>query len=168
MKIVLVLLCTVTSYTYGQVTKENLLGKWSLLTFHVDSILIVDVQNPMNVVRQNMYQLKKAKPDYSSADSLEYMNKIITGLKPFENYFIEFDRNGTYRNSKIMRGRLTNDIEEGQFQLLELTQILIQVDKEGRTFENRIELIDKSLRLFINIGDRETVMTFKKSTENTH
>jgi hypothetical protein len=166
MRIAIILLCTLTSYSYGQVSKENLLGKWSLLTFHVDSTLIVDVQNPMNVVSQNMYQLKKANPDYSSTDSIEYVNQIITGLKPFDNYFIEFHKNGTYRNSKIIRGRVTQDIEEGQFILVESAQTLIQVDKEKRTSENKIELSNKSLRLFIEIGDKKTIMTFKKNGEN--
>lgn len=166
MRTVIILLCTLTSYSYGQVTKKDILGKWLLIEFQADNTLIVDTQNPMNVVNQNMHQLKKIKPNYSSTDSVEYVNQIMTGMATFDNYFIEFFKSGEYRNTKIVRGRVTNETEEGKFKFIKSRQTIIQVDKKQRTSENRIEMSNKVLRLFIDIGDKKAIMAFKKSDEN--
>jgi hypothetical protein len=158
--LILILLSSISSY--GQITKKDILGKWFIKNYQVDSLVIVDNKNPLNVVRQNMYQLKKIKPDYSPSDSIEYATQVIKNMNSFENYFIEFRKDGTYKNTKIVRGQVTKDTEEGQFELVKSKQTLIQVDSQKRTSENKIEIENDLLRLFINIGDRKTIMTFEK------
>lgn len=147
---------------HGQVTQEQLLGKWYLQTFHIDSMLVIDKQNPMEVVRQNMHRLKEMKPRYTAADSTAYAEDVLRKIAAFDQYFIEFLEDGTYRNTKIVQGRVTADIEEGQFKLIDSGTALVQEDKAKRVSTSSIEINDGILKLVFNVADRKTTFRFER------
>jgi hypothetical protein len=160
--LVLLMLCMVSFCSFGQVTAEQLLGKWYLRTFHIDSMLVIDRQDPMKVVRQNMHRLKEIKPAYKPADSAAYAEDVLKKIAAFDHYFIEFLADGSYRNTKIVQGKVTADIEEGQFRLIDSGTALVQEDKANRVSTSSIEINDGILKLVFNVGDRKTIFRFER------
>ncbi len=164
--ITILLVFTLADNSFGQVTEKNILGKWFLTKFQVDSMLTIDKHNPTNVVLLNINQLKNVKPGYSSSDSVEYANQIMSRMKVFENYFLEFLEDGTYQNTKLARGQKTNGVQSGKFRLKESNKILVQVDADNRTTESSIEINNSVLKIFMNIADKKTIMTFEQIEKN--
>jgi hypothetical protein len=163
MRTLAIILSILVNYSYGQLNEKKIYGKWVLINFDIDNVPVFDKKNPINVVNKSMEVLRIIKPDYNTIDSIEYIHQITTQSSSFTNYSMEFLKNGTYRNTKMSRGQVTNEKENGKFKIIKSTQTLIQIDDKQRKTESRIELNANILRLFIQVGGKDMIMTFEKT-----
>jgi hypothetical protein len=160
--LIILILVVQASWSFGQRNRNEIYGNWVLVNFEIDSVLVFDKRNPANVVDQHMEILKIINPNFTNSDSIEYANQIISQTSSFQKYTMSFFKNGTYHNTKLTRGRTTNEKEEGKFEVVKSSQRLIQTDSKQRTTESIFQLNDKILKLFMHVGGKSMTMTFEK------
>jgi hypothetical protein len=160
MKKVIIFLTIISAYlispsTAQPLTADSILGNWTLYRHSIDSILIFDADNPQIMVNYNLTRLKKLKPDYTAADSLQLIERVTTGLSEFKKVFIQFNRDSTYTNRKIKGGgKMTNEIEGGKYIFNVKDQTITQTDQTGRIVIMKISVEKNILQLVFDYGSR--------------
>jgi hypothetical protein len=110
--------------------------------------LIFDAENPQVIINYNFIKLKKLKPGYTEADSLQIIENVNASINDFKKVFIQFNSDSTYTNRKIKGGgKITDEIEGGRYLFNIKDQTITQIDQTGRTVIMKVFMENNILRL---------------------
>lgn len=145
-------------------TQKMLLGKWFLIRHSVDTTLVLDLENPDYTVDYYMKQLKREKSELTRQDSIDVEDNVYRTINGFENYFIEYFENNTYRNTLIKadRNEASDFTESGTYTFIPEESRIIQEEQDGTRHEAKVSIKNKVLKLQIEGKDKKFIMEFRK------
>lgn len=150
---------------FGQaVTQKMILGKWYLVRHTMDSTPILDCENPEALLGFYLKKLHEEKPDATRQDSVDLEETVYRTNKAFENYFLEYKEDNTYRNTVIKEdaNEASEETEGGTYQFIPAEQKIIQKEPDGDRHEIKVAIRNKILILQFKANDNSFVMEFKK------
>jgi len=145
-----------------KISIDSIIGNWTLKSLSLDSKMIFDSENPQTIIDANFARLRRIKPNFTTNDSLTLLKNAKTLTEDSKGIFIQFNRDGTYTNAKIVgNARITGNVESGHYIFNELNQQIIQTDQAGQKIISDVSINNGLLGIKINDG-RELIMIYKK------
>lgn len=136
--LLILLLTSVLPSTAQQLTENNIIGRWLIYRHTVDSTLVFDSDNPQVTLTLALLKLKQADPAHTAEDSMEVAENVMAGYAQLKKIFIQFNKDGTYINTKIVRGGvITDDVEGGTYIFNKKEQTITLSEQSGKTLAHR-------------------------------